>query len=93
MSTSMQVGMGINREVIPVRRGREEEKGKEKENVRERKERKKERMRRKGERKMEKRKSIFRRSELGGPRSKVCIFDKGYAQRGRNSSYFGLFPP
>ena len=48
-------------------------------------------MRRKGERKREKRKSTFRRSELVGPRSKVCIFDEGYSPRGKDSSYFGLF--
>ena len=51
-----------------------------------------ERRRRKGERKREKRKSAFRRSELVGPRSKVYIFDEGYAPRDRDSSYFGLFP-
>ena len=48
-------------------------------------------MRRKGERKRKKRKSAFRWSELIGPRSKVCIFVEGYAPRGRDSSYFGLF--
>ena len=57
------------------------------------KEKKKKRMRRKGERKREKMKLVFRRSELVGPRSKGCIFNKGYAPRGRDSSYFGLFPP
>ena len=36
-------------------------------------------------------KSVFRRSELVVPRSKVCIFNEGYASRGRDSSYFGLF--
>ena len=36
-------------------------------------------------------KSVFRRLELVGPRSKVCIFNEGYAPRGRDSSYFGLF--
>ena len=50
-------------------------------------------MRIKGERKMEKRKSVFRRLGLVGPRSKVCIFNEGYAPRGKDSSYFGLFPP
>ena len=40
----------------------------------------------------EKRKSAFRPSELVGLRSKVYIFDEGYAPRGRNYSYFGLFP-
>ena len=34
---------------------------------------------------------MFRRSEILGPRSKVCIFDEGYTPRGRDSSYFGLF--
>ena len=67
----------------------EEEKRKGEER-KEREERKRKRMRRKGERKREKRKSAFRRSELIEPRSKGCIFDEGYAQRGKNSSYFGL---
>ena len=49
----------------------------------EREEKKRERRRRKGERKKEKRKAVFRRSELVRPRSKVCIFDEGYATRGR----------
>ena len=78
-------------EVILVRRGRDEHKGKRK--MRERKERKKEGKRRKGERKREKMKLVFRRSEFVGLRSKVCIFDEGYAPRGRDSFYFGLFPP
>ena len=55
----------------------------------ERRKRKKEREKEKKER--EKRKLAFRRSELVGPRSKGCIFDEGYAPRGRDSSYFGLF--
>ena len=45
----------------------------------------------KKEKKRGKRKSAFRRSELVGQRSKVCIFDEGYTSRGRDSSYFGLF--
>ena len=57
-----------------------------------RKKKKKKRNRRKGERKRGKRKLAFRRSELVGPRSKVRIFDEGYTPRGRDSSYFGLFP-
>ena len=68
-----------------VRRGGEEQKGKEE------KKEQRERMRRKGERKREKRKPAFRLSELIGPRSKVHIFDKDYAPKGRDSSYFGLF--
>ena len=48
-------------------------------------------MRRKGERKRDKRKSVFRLSELVGPRSKLYIFDEGNAPRGRDSSSFGLF--
>ena len=36
--------------------------------------------------------SDFRRSEFVGPRVKVLLLDKGYALRGRNSSYFCLFP-
>ena len=27
------------------------------------------------------------------PRNKVRLLDNGYASRGRDSSYFGLFPP
>ena len=65
----------------------EKRKGKER---KEREERKREGMKRNGERKWEKRKLAFRWSELVGPR---CIFDEGYASRGRDSSYFGLFPP
>ena len=81
-------------EVIPVRRGREQQKGKEKEKGKgEKGKKERKRRRRKGERKWEKMKSAFRRSELIGPRSKVCIFDEGYAPRGRDSFYFGLFPP
>ena len=37
--------------------------------------------------------STFRRLELIGVRSKFCIFNEGHAQRGRDSSYFSLFPP
>ena len=65
----------------PVRRSRER-KGK----------KRKRRKKRKGDRKREKRKSAFQRSKLVGLRSKVCIFDEGYAPRGRDSFYFGLFP-
>ena len=66
-------------------------KEKRKENERERKERKRgkekrDRMRRKGERKKDKRKVMFRWSELIRLRSKVRIFDKDCATRGR-------FPP
>ena len=68
----------------------EEERHK-KERKEKKREEKKERKRRKGERKREKRKLVFRRSELVGSRSKVCIFDKGYTSRGRDSFYFGLF--
>ena len=64
-----------------LRGGGTKRKGRKKE--RERKERKR--------RKREKRKSTFIQSELVGPISKVCIFDKGYAPRGRVSFYFGLF--
>ena len=45
----------------------------------------------KGNRLSNGRKSAFRRSELGRPRSKVCLFDEVYTPRGRYSSYFGLF--
>ena len=80
---------------IPVRRGREGQKGKEKEKEKGekgKKEREKEREEREREKK-EKGKSAFRRSELVGPRIKVYIFEEGYDPRGRDSSYFGLFPP
>ena len=78
---------------MAVRRGREEEeggggkKGKGKKGKKEKKERERE------EEEKEKRKSAFRRLELVGPKSKGYIFDEGYAPRGRDSSYFGLFPP
>ena len=83
-------------EMIAILRGREEWKVKEKEKgkgEKGKKEREREGRRRKGERKREKRKSAFQWSEIVGPRSKVCIFDEGYAPRGRDSSEFGLFPP
>ena len=35
---------------------------------------------------------MFRRLGFVGPRVKVCILDKGYAQRGMDSSYLGLVP-
>ena len=69
-------------------------KGRKKEREKEGKEEKKEkreRRRRNGERKREKRNLAFRRSELVGLRSKVCIFDEDYALRGRDSFYFDLF--
>ena len=34
---------------------------------------------------------MFRRSKLVRARSKVCIFDKGCAPRGRDSTYLGFF--
>ena len=34
---------------------------------------------------------VFRWSEFVGLRVKVCLLDEGYAQRGRDSSSFGLF--
>ena len=37
------------------------------------------------------RSSVFQRSELVGPRSKVRLLDEGYVPRGRDSSYFGYF--
>ena len=45
----------------------------------------------KGNRRSNGRKSAFRRSELVGPRSKVCLFNEDYTPRGRDSSHFGLF--
>ena len=77
---------------VEVGSSKKEKKGKK----RERKERKRgkekrERRRRKEERKKEKRKAVFRRSELVRARSKVHIFDEGYAPRGRDSSYLGFF--
>ena len=80
-------GNGYKWEVILVSGGREERKGKEKEKG------KGEKGKKERERKREKKKSAFRRSKLVGPRSKVRIFDEGYTPRGRDSSYFGLFPP
>ena len=82
------VHMHVNGEVYKregksIRRGVEEQKGKEG--------KKKDRKRRKGERKRGKRKSVFRWSELVGPRSKVHIFDEGYTPRGSDSFFFGLF--
>ena len=35
--------------------------------------------------------TVFRQSKFVGPRSKVHLLDQGYALRGRDSSYFGLF--
>ena len=35
----------------------------------------------------------FRRSGFMGLRSKIRMFNEGYAPRARDSSYFGLFPP
>ena len=35
----------------------------------------------------------FRRSEFFGPKVKVRLLDEGYAPRGRDSFYVGLFPP
>ena len=35
----------------------------------------------------------FQRSEFVRPRVKVRLLDEGYAPRGRDSSYFGLYPP
>ena len=87
-------GNGYKWEVILVSRGRNKKEGRRKKE-RERKERKKEREKEKKgrEREREKRKSMFRWPELVGLRSKVCIFDEGYASKGRDYSYFGLFPP
>ena len=79
--------MHVNGEVYKrggksVRRGGEQQKGKEgKKRLKEKK----------GKEKEGEKKSVFRRSELEGPRSKVYIFDKGYTPRGRDFSYFGLF--
>ena len=80
------VHMHVNGEVYKrggksVRRGGEQQKGKQG---------KKKRKRRKGERERRKRKSTFQRSELVRPRSRVHIFNEGYSLRGRDCSYFGL---
>ena len=64
---------------------KDKEKGREK---KKRKERKKERGNEKNENRERGRKGSRR---FDGPRSKVCIFDEGYAPRSRDSSYFGLF--
>ena len=78
---------------------RKERRRKKERERKERKSRKEKREREKKGREKEGEKEIgvffslaFRRLELVGPRSKVYIFDKGYAPRGRDSSYFGLFP-
>ena len=34
---------------------------------------------------------VFQQSEFVGPRSKVRLRDEGYAPRGRDPKYFGLF--
>ena len=50
-------------------------------------------IRRKEERKARKKTDGFflQQSEFVGPRSKVHLRNEGYAPRGRDSSYFGLF--
>ena len=80
------------------RKGKEKEKGKGGKGKREEKKRESEKKGR--EKEGEKEIGVFflslpafRRLELIGPRSKVGKFDEGYAPRGRDSSYFGLFPP
>ena len=64
-------------------KGKGKEGKKEKKEKRERKRRKRERER---ERKRENKKSALWWSKFIEPRSKVCIFDEGYAPRGRDSS-------
>ena len=73
------------------------EKNKDKKEKKERK-----RMRRKGEKKKERKEDLkasssnlptFRRLEFVGPRVKVLLLYEGYAPRGMDSFYFGLFPP
>ena len=87
----MQVGMGIKGEVILVRGGREEHKGKEKEKG------KGEKGKKERDREEEKGREKKGEKEVGVSMVKTCrtskvyIFDEGYAPRGRDSSYFGLF--
>ena len=73
------------------RKGKEKEKGKGEKGKKEKKIKERERGR-KGNRVFFS-SPAFRRSELVEPRSKICIFDEDHAPRGRDSSYFGLFPP
>ena len=98
VSTCMEHEIIIKKSSQAAHRSREQQegKGREKKKERERKERKggkekRERRRRNGERKKEKRKAVFRRSKLIRARSEVCIFNESWAQRGRDSSYLGLF--
>ena len=97
MSTCMAHEEGCIWGVGAVRRSREHREGKgRKKREKEIKERmrgkeKRERRRRKGERKKENRKAVFPWSELVRPRSKVHIFNGGYASRGRDSSYLSFF--
>ena len=79
-------------QVIPVHRGKEERKRKKEKGKGEKGKKEREREEDEWEREREKRKLAFWRSELVGLRSKVYIFDKGYAPRGRDSHYFCLFP-
>ena len=69
------------------------EKGK-KENKRKERERERKGREKKGEKEIDMfflNSSAFRWLELIGPINQVCIFDKDYAQRGKDSSYVGLF--
>ena len=76
---------------VEARSSKKEKEGKKKRRGKKRKRKERERRRRKGERKKEKRKAVFRRLELVRPRSKVRIFDEGYAPNGRDSSYLDFF--
>ena len=80
------------------RKGKEKEKGKGEIGKKEKKRKERERERKGREKEGEKEIGVFflsspafRQLELVGPRSKVRIFDEGYAPRGQDFSYFGLF--
>ena len=79
-------------------KGKEKEKGKGEKGKKKNKRKERERERKGREKEGEKEIRVFflsslafQRLELIGPRSKVRIFDDGYAPRGMDSSYFGLF--
>ena len=79
-------------------KGKEKEKGKGEKGKKEKKRKERKRERKGREKEGEEEIDVFflgspafRQLKLIGPRSKVRIFNEGYAPRGRDSSYFGLF--
>ena len=78
------------------RKGKEKEKGKGEKGKKEKKRKEREGEERERDRGRKGNRRVlsspaFRRSGLIGPRRKVRLRDEGYAPRGRDSSYFGLF--